>query len=67
MNLPDHLPAEAALALYDLISDLQAAIWEKYEHHLFPLIVNQTPQVQAHEADEQLPDAQEDFDDLMPF
>jgi hypothetical protein len=39
-NLPDHLSYEAAMALYDLICDLQAAIWEKYEHHLFPLTVN---------------------------
>jgi hypothetical protein len=29
LNLPDDLSYEAAMVLYDLISDLQAAIWEK--------------------------------------
>jgi hypothetical protein len=36
MNLPEHLPPQAAMALYALISELQDAIWDQYEHLLMP-------------------------------
>jgi hypothetical protein len=39
MNLPDDLPAQAAMGLYDLFSELQSAVWEKYEHLLVPLCI----------------------------
>ncbi len=68
MNLPDHLPAQAALALYDLLGDWQQALWEKYEPRLLALCwdeLSHEPQAPTlnHEADP----AGEDFDDQLPL
>jgi hypothetical protein len=68
MTLPDHLPAEAALALYDLLGDWQQALWEKYQPRLLALCwdeLRHDSQVQTldHEA---LP-TDEDFDDQLPL
>lgn len=67
LHLPDHLSYEAAMALYDLISDLQAAIWEKYERQLSPLTVNPIAQEPtAGDADDATLDDLGDLDD-PPF
>jgi len=68
MNLPDHLPAQAALALYDLLGDWQQALWEKYEPSLLALCwdeLRHEPQGRnlVHEA----PSTGEDFDDQLPL
>jgi hypothetical protein len=59
MNLPDHLPPEAALALYDLLGDWQQALWEKYEPRLLTLCWEEL----RHEPSP----AGEDFDDQLPL
>ena len=60
LSLPDHLPPEAALALFDCLTDLVEAVWQHYEPVLLDQILielNTTPDV-----DDKL-----DFDDDIPF
>jgi hypothetical protein len=68
MNLPDHLSPEAAMALFDLVADLQTAIWDKYELLLVPLCIQQ---IHAEAYDQHLADQDlaltEDFDDQLPL
>jgi hypothetical protein len=54
MNLPEDLPAQAAMALYDLFSELQSAVWDKYEHLLVPLCIaeSEVPPVDPNDLDD---------------
>ena len=59
-HLPDDLPPETALALFDLLRGLIDALWQQYETELLELIMDEP------EADL---DAQQafDFNDDLPF
>ena len=59
-QLPDDLPPQTALALFDLLRGLIDALWQQYETELLELIMDEP------EAD---PDAQQafDFNDDLPF
>jgi hypothetical protein len=58
--LPDHLPPEAALALFDCLSDLLEAVWQHYEPFLLEQILRD---LHAPPDDESEPE----FDDDIPF
>ncbi len=67
MNLPDHLCPKAAMALFDFVTDLEHAIWEKYEHLLIPLCLEQLQrEQQVHNPDEAIATTA-DFDDQLPL
>ena len=59
-HLPDDLPPQTALALFDLLRGLIDALWQQYETELLALIMDEP------EADL---DAQQafDFNDDLPF
>ena len=59
-HLPDDLPPQTALALFDLLRGLIDALWQQYETELLELIMDEP------EADI---DAQQafDFNDDLPF
>jgi hypothetical protein len=59
-HLPDDLPPQTALALFDLLRGLIDALWQQYETELLELIMDEP------EADL---DAQQafDFNDDLPF
>ncbi|MCI0745102.1 MAG: hypothetical protein L0Y58_06830 [Verrucomicrobia subdivision 3 bacterium] len=58
--LPDHLPPEAALALFDCLSDLLDAVWQHYEPVLLDQILhNQNAPPDLH--------VEPEFDDEIPF
>ncbi len=60
LTFPDHLPPEAALALFDCLADLVEVVWQHYEPVLLDQILNElntTPDV----------DAELDFDGDIPF
>ena len=63
-SVPDHLPPQAALALFDYFTELADAVWQHYEPVLVDLIIADmnTP---PDEYDEIEPDP--DFDDDVPF
>jgi len=67
MNLPDHLPPQAALALYDLLGDWQQALWEKYKPPLLALCWDELPhESQTQTLDHEADPTGEDFDDQLP-
>ncbi len=68
MKLPDHLSAEAAMALFELVTDLERAIWDKYEQILVPLCIAENRR-DAASAIEDEPELHllEDFNDPVPF
>ena len=39
--LPDHLPPQAALALFECLTDLADAVWQYYEPVLLDQIMNE--------------------------
>jgi len=59
-HLPDDLSPETALALFDLLSGLTDALWQRYESQLVELIMDD---LNAY------PPAQQafDFNDDLPF
>ena len=59
-RLPESLPAQTAMTLFDLFSQLADAIWDQYERDLLELRIAQINQP---------PDSQLsfDFDDEPPF
>ena len=61
LQLPDHLTPEQALAVYDLLSDLVDAIWNRYE---LPLIEQLSGEL---EPDNTAQRDLFDFDDSIPF
>ena len=61
LQLPDHWTPEQALAVYDLLSDLVDAIWNRYE---LPLIEQLSGELEpGNTAQRDL----FDFDDPIPF
>ncbi len=58
-QLPDHLPPQTAMALFELLSELTDAIWHQYETDLVELIVaelDQPPDTQqVLELDDDIP------------
>lgn len=61
LQLPDHWTPEQALAVYDLLSDMVDAIWNRYE---IPLIEQLSGELEPENT------AQRDlfdFDDSIPF
>ena len=61
LPLPDHWTPEQALAVYELLNDLAASIWNSYQPQLLELIV---PEIEHDDASQ--PDLF-DFDDPLPF
>ena len=59
-HLPDDLPPETALALFDLLSALTDALWQHYETELVELIMDD---LNAYPAAQQ----SFDFNDDLPF
>lgn len=59
-RLPDHLPPEAALALFDCLGDLLDAVWQRYE----PVLLDQILHNQNTPPD---PNVEPEFDDEIPF
>ncbi len=59
-HLPDDLPPEAALALFDLLRGLTDALWQQYETELVELIMDER---NAYPASQQA----FDFNDDLPF
>ena len=59
--LPDHWTPEQALAVYEMLNELAASIWDSYQPQLLELIV---PEIEQDEASQ--PDLF-DFDDPIPF
>ncbi len=59
-HLPDDLPPETALALFDLLSELTDALWQHYETELVELIMDD---LNAYPAAQQALD----FNDDLPF
>ena len=59
-QLPESLPAQTAMTLFDLFSQLADAIWDQYESDLVELSIAELNQP---------PDTQQrfDFDDDPPF
>ncbi|MGH8558932.1 MAG: hypothetical protein ACRESZ_16055 [Methylococcales bacterium] len=57
---PDHLPPEAALALFDCLTGLVEAVWQHYEPILLDQII---PDLDVSPDDE----FESDFDDETPF
>ena len=59
-QIPEDLPPETAMALFDLLSGLVDALWQHYEIELVELIMEDL---------NQYPAAQQafDFDDVLPF
>jgi len=62
LPFPDHLPPEAALALFDCLTELVEAIWQHYEPVLLDQILTEmnTPTDGRGEP-------KPDFDDEIPF
>ena len=58
--LPDHLPPEAALALFDCLGNLLDAVWQRYE----PVLLDQILHNQNAPPDTNVDDK---FDDEIPF
>jgi len=61
LELPDYWTPEQALAVFELLADLERRIWDRYECQLFELL---RPDLDEPE------DAQLDlfdFDDSLPF
>ena len=59
-QLPQDLPPETAMALFDLLSGLIDALWQHYETELVELIMDEH---NAYPASQQT----FDFDDDLPF
>ena len=59
-HLPDDLPPETALALFDLLRGLTDALWQHYETELVELIMDE---LNAYPASQQ----SFDFNDDLPF
>jgi hypothetical protein len=57
---PEHSPPEAALALFDCLSELVEAVWQHYE----PLLLDQILHDQQAPPDH---DIKSEFDDEIPF
>ena len=61
LQLPDHWTPEQALAVYEFLTELADALWNRYE---IPLIDLLTPELEQNDPPE--PDLF-DFDDPIPF
>ena len=59
LQLPDHWTPEQALAVYEFLTELADAIWNRYE---IPLIELLTPELEHNP-----PEPDSDFDDPIPF
>ena len=59
-ELPQDLPPETALALFELLSGLTDALWQQYETELLELIIDD---LNAYPASQQ----SFDFNDDLPF
>jgi hypothetical protein len=59
-QLPQDLPPETAMALFDLLSGLIDALWQHYEIELVELIIKDLNQYPASQR-------AFDFDDNLPF
>lgn len=62
LPFPDHLPPEAALALFDCLTELVEAVWQLYEPVLLDQILTET----NTQTDGRV-EPQPDFDDEIPF
>ena len=58
ITIPDDLSPEAAMALYDLLSEITETVWEHYQPQLVTLILNDLFP---------LTNKPVDFDDEIPF
>ena len=67
MNLPEHLPPEAALALHDLFADLAQAVWNQYEPLLVPLCIAQDRAQDYDPITYEDIDPPDDFGDQLPL
>ena len=61
LQLPDHWTPEQALAVYELLTDLADALWNRYEIPLFQLLAPELDQNDDSQLD------LFDFDDPIPF
>ena len=61
LQLPDYWTPEQALAVYEFLTELADALWNRYE---IPLIELLTPELEQNDSPE--PDLS-DFDDPIPF
>ena len=52
-HLPESLPAQTAMTLFELVSDLASAIWDQYESDLVEICIAES---------NQHPDPQQAFD-----
>lgn len=59
-QLPEHLPPQTAMALFELLSELADAIWQQYDTDLVKLIIAERDQPPAPQPDP-------DFDDDIFF
>ena len=59
-QVPEDLPPETAMALFDLLSGLVDALWQHYEIELVELIMEDLNQYPASQQ-------AFDFDDNLPF
>jgi len=67
MNVPDRLSPEAAMALFDLLGDLERTVWEQYGQLLIPPCLEQVwHEDQAQDTHEDLT-PREDFNDPRPL
>ncbi len=58
--LPDDLPPETAMVLFEFLSELTNAVWDQYETELVELIMQERNQFPASQQTF-------DFDDDIPF
>jgi hypothetical protein len=60
-NIPNHWSAEQALAIYELLGQIQQQIWDRYEPQLIDLLCADLETMNADQ-----PDLFE-FNDAIPF
>ncbi len=60
-QLPEDLPPQTALALFDLLTSLNEALWQQYEPELLDLLIGDSDSYDDKQMKFDL------YDDLSPF
>ena len=62
-EIPDHWSAQEALAVYELLNDIAAQIWERYDHQIIELL---RPELDRDDDEHEQLDLF-DFNDDIPY
>ena len=66
VRIPEDLTGEQAMAVFDFLESLAAAIWNRYEKQMIPIILDQLPPEERQELIDGIDDDPFDEQDI-PF